>query len=201
MLRKCGEMNHQHEGWRKKQSLSATEVTPPFSALYKLKKLTLQKRHIDTGRAQSLAETGLYCMSAHFCLTWFSFPHIAQIVQLLTALNERDCPLTVWILVMQAHGIWFFSPPSLISLTPFPKIVQAFAYLQCDYSCVWINTLCSIYRWASVICCCDETKSAICGKCGEEIHSYYHFATKLLVHSLHTRQWSSNFWNIIIFPV
>lgn len=51
---------------------------------------------------------------------------------------------------------------SLISLTPFPKIVQAFAYLQCDYSGVWINTLCSVYRWASLICCCDETKSAIC---------------------------------------
>lgn len=46
---------------------------------------------------------------------------------------------------------------SVISQTPLPKIVQSFVYMQCDNSVVWNNTLGHVYRWASLICCCDKT--------------------------------------------
>lgn len=60
-----------------------------------------------------------------------------QIVQMLTALNEKKLS-TNRLITCYASGwyLTFFPPKSLISLTPFPKIVHPFAYLQCDNSAV-----------------------------------------------------------------
>lgn len=90
---------------KRNKSLSAMEVTPPCCALYKLKNLTLQKKtHGDKKEKNlSLRWDCIACQLVFVLL--LSFPHNAHIVQLLTALNERDRPLTGWILVMQADGI------------------------------------------------------------------------------------------------
>lgn len=74
-------------------------------------------------------------------------------------------------LVFEFLSFSFFK--SLISPTPFPKIVPPFAYLQCDNGAVWNNTLSRVYRWAALICSCDKTKSVNSLKWGGEIYNSY----------------------------
>lgn len=75
------------------------------------------------------------------------------------------CYVSSWYLIL------FFK--SLISPTPFPKIVPPFAYLQCDNGAVWNNMLSRVYRWAALIFSSDKTKSVNSWKRGGEIYNSY----------------------------
>ena len=81
------------------------------------------------------------------------------------------CYVSGWYLIFFFFFLFFFK--SLISPTPFPKIVPPFAYLQCDNGAVWNNTLSRVYRWAALIFSCDKTKSVNSWKRGGEIYNSY----------------------------
>lgn len=143
-------MNHEYEGSRKCKPLSSKEVTP-LSRAYRGKKRK---------KAAKKAVKVWNCIACWVILLTFflSFHHIAQLSK-CRKLTLTDTVLEQAGYLLCKHMVFHFSPKSLISLTPFPKIVQPFAYLQCDNTAVWNNTLCSVYRWAFLICCCDKRKA------------------------------------------
>lgn len=126
------------------------------------KRLLLWAVHIEEkkekGCKKSSKSMELHCMLSNPPDFFLSFHHIAQLSK-CRKLTLTDTVLEQAGYLLCKHMVFHFSPKSLISLTPFPKIVQPFAYLQCDNTAVWNNTLCSVYRWAFLICCCDKRKA------------------------------------------
>lgn len=185
-------------GWKKKHEPSVKEITPLCSASYELKDLTLQQNRKTTLEASRGERKAFMCwvrITCQFIFVWF----------IIDCLNMRrsewkrlymkrldTCYIIGW------HLIFFFFFKSLIFLTPLPKIVHPFAYLQCDNSAVWNNTLSRVYRWASLICCCDKTK--ICQHLGTRgriltvimntqlVSLWWESYLPLLLHSTHVRQ-------------
>ena len=119
------------------------------------------------------------------CMCWdgsarqFSFVKFLADCPKYTQALRRDCAqnragyVLCKRLVFDFFFFFLFFFKSLISPTPFPKIVPPFAYLQCDNGAVWNNTLSRVYRWAALIFSCDKTKSVNSWKRGGEIYNSY----------------------------
>lgn len=158
---------------------------------------TATKQKNDTGGIQggkkSIHVLGEDYMSIHFCLIYYRLSKYAPL-WMKEIVHEK----AGYLLYNRLAFDFFFFFKSLIFLTPFPKIVHPFAYLQCDNSAVWNNTLSRVYRWASLICCCDKTK--ICQHLGTRgriltvimntqlVSLWWESYLPLLLHSTHVRQ-------------
>lgn len=119
-------MNHEYEGSRKCKPLSSKEVTPLSRAYRGKKGKRLQK---------SSKSMELHCMLSNPPDFFLSFHHIAQLSK-CRKLTLTDTVREQAAYLLCKHMVFHISPKSLISLTPFPKIVQPFAYLQCDNTAV-----------------------------------------------------------------
>lgn len=86
-------------------------------------------------------------------------PNLLPIVQIHVWLEMGVQKQAGYLLCKQMVFDFFFFFKSLISLTPFPKIVHSFAYLQCANSAVWNSTLCRVYRRAPFSFAADGIES------------------------------------------
>lgn len=140
----CGGVNQKHKGWKKKKPFGQRQPLMWSNGMDNAKWKTQM-----TSKAENFTVLGQEVNQF--------FPNLLLIVQIDVRLEMGVQKQAGYLLCKQMVFDFFFK--SLISLTPFPKIVHSFAYLQCANSAVWNSTLCRVYRQAPFSFAADGTES------------------------------------------